>query len=117
MNEREIDKYIFLKILSYDSIAKCISILRKYTTASVGDIKKAIEANDFVYSSEHISHPGVIRLAQCYDELTAAGIKVEIYELGLPCSREILGNLIESHKLTEDEIEKEIDLELAESDE
>lgn len=106
----------FLKIVAYESIAKCISILRKYTSASMREIKKAIESNDFVYSSEHVSHPGVKKLARCYDELTAAGATVEIYELGILSSREIIANLIESHQQTEREVEEDIERELAESE-
>ena len=117
MNQKDLDDYIFLKIVAYDSIAKCISILRKYTSASMGEIKEAIESNDFVYSSEHISHPGVKRLAKCYDELTAAGVTVEIYELGMLCSRDIIDNLIESHAQTEREVDEDIERELAEDGE
>jgi hypothetical protein len=80
------------------------------------EIKKAIESNDFVYSSEHVSHPGVKKLARCYDELTAAGATVEIYELGILSSREIIANLIESHQQTEREVEEDIERELAESE-
>ena len=116
MNERDLSENIYLKITKYDSIAKCVSILRKYTSASMGEIKSAIESNDFVYHSKHVSHPGVKKLAKCYDELTAAGIEVEIYELGLLTSREIIGNLIQSHKQTEKEVEEQIELELAEED-
>ena len=114
MTERDISENIYLKITKYDSIAKCVSILRKYTSASMGEIKSAIESKDFVYHSKHVSHPGVKKLAKCYDELTAAGIEVEIYELGMITSREIIGNLIQSHKQTEKEVEEQIELELVE---
>ena len=35
MNQKDLDDYIFLKIVAYDSLSKCISILRKYTSASM----------------------------------------------------------------------------------
>ncbi len=115
MNQKELNENIYLKIVRYHSFAKCVSILRKYSSASIAELKSAIESNDFVYHSKHISHPGVKKLAKCYDELTAAGIEVEIYELGILSSREIIGNLIQSHEQTEKEVEEQIELELAEN--
>ena len=116
MNQKDLYDNIYLKIIKYNSLSKCVSILRKYSSASIAEIKSAIESNDFVYHSKHISHPGVKKLAKCYDELTSAGIEVEIYELGMLSSREIIGNLIQSHKQTEDEVEEQIERELAESE-
>jgi len=51
---------IALKIISTPSMAKCISIIRKYNPISMGEIKKAIESAEYVLTCPYISHPGFV---------------------------------------------------------
>ncbi len=106
---------IGLKIKSTGSIAKCIAILRKYNPISMAEIKKAIETNNYVLTCSYISHPGVRMIRKCYDELTKAGITVEIYERDRLTDREYISNLIGSHRQTEREVAAQVDREVAEA--
>ena len=67
-----------LKVKSAPSIAKCISIVRKYNPISMAEIKGAIESGDYVFTTTVISHPGVKTLKKCYDELVKSGVEMEI---------------------------------------
>ncbi len=105
---------IGLKIKSAGSLAKCIAIIRKYNPVSMAEIKKAIDANDYVLTCSYISHPGVRSIRKCYDELTKIGADVEIYEHDKLSSREFISNLIGSHRQTEREVAEQIEKEVAE---
>ncbi|MCR4717006.1 MAG: hypothetical protein K5656_07470 [Lachnospiraceae bacterium] len=102
---------IGLKVISYDSIAKGISILRKYNHKSMAEIKSDIEQGKTVFEQDYFNHSGVRKVRKCYDELTAVGITCEIYDEDEEViSRELISNLIDSQR----NIEKEV---LAQTDE
>ena len=103
---------IGLKIKSTHSTAKCIAIIRKYNPISMGEIKKAIESSEYVLTCPYISHPGVRMIRKCYDELSKAGIEVDIYEHERLTDRELLSNLIASHRQTEREVRAQVDAEV-----
>ena len=65
---------IALKVISFNSIAKVISIIRNYNPVSMGGIRTAIENGSYVLEYDFFSHWGVRELRRCYDELTKAGI-------------------------------------------
>ena len=111
MEKIDLYKNIYLKITRYTSLPKCISILRRYTNKGMSEIQKAIEANDFVFYCEHTSDEGVVELAKCYDELSSNGATVEIYELGIVTTREIIGNLINTHAEIAQEVEADMNAE------
>ena len=102
-----------LKIKTTPSIAKCISIIRKYNHVSMAEIKSAIELGEYVLTCRYTSHTGIIMIQKCYDELNNAGNKVEIYEHDRLTTRELLSNLIASHRQTEKEVRAQIDAEVA----
>ena len=108
---------IGLKIKSTPSIAKTISIIRKYRFVSMAEIKAAIESGEYVLSCSCISHSGVRTIRKCYDELTKSGTEVEIYERDELISRELISNLIASHRQTEIEVEAAVDAEVAAEEE
>ena len=105
---------IGLIITSYTSIAKCISIIRKYNAISIGEIRKLIENSKFIFEVDYTSHSGVRKLSKCYDELAKNGIECEIIVLGEPENREFLSNLMGSHRQTEIEVQAQIDQEVGE---
>ncbi len=108
---------IGLKVISYNSITKVISILRKYTNASMSDIKSAIEQGNLAYEQSYFNHSGVRKVRKCYDELAKAGITCEIYdELDEVISREILSNLINSQRYTEMEVRAQVDAEVGDAE-
>ena len=108
---------IGIKITQYDSLSKCISILRKYRHDSMNEIKNSIESNDFVFACDYADDEGLVELIRCYDELLEAGCKVDIYDLGRIGSRELLCNLHESHVITHQQTLESIDAEVAAEEE
>ena len=107
------DYRIGLVLKSYDSVAKCISIIRKHTPASIAEIKSAIDTGDFVFCCEYTSDSGVRKVRRCYDELVKTGATVEIYEDGRLTTREFISNLLSSYHEIEKETQDQIDAEVA----
>ena len=104
---------IGLVVKSAGSIAKCISIIRKYNPISMAEIKTAIENKAFVFDCEYIDDAGVRKVRRCYDELVKAGATVEIYADGELETREFISNLLNSYRTIEKQIQKQIDEEVA----
>ena len=102
-----------LKIKSPTSMAKCISIVRKYNPISMTDIKNAIESGNYIFTTTVISHTGARTLRKLYDELIKSGADVEIYERDKPITRELVSNLISSHRHTDREVRAQVDAEVA----
>ena len=102
-----------LKIKSPSSMAKCISIVRKYNPISMADIKSAIESGNYIYTTTVINHSGVRTLRKCYDELVKSGADVEIYERDELITRELVSNLISFHHQTDREVRAQVDAEVA----
>ena len=91
-----------LKVKKYSSIAKVISILRKYSAISMGEIKSAVEQNQFILEVDYLSISGIRKLRRCYDELLKAGIECDIYDEDEEViSRQIMNNWIETLRGTE----------------
>lgn len=105
--------YVGIKIKTTPSIAKSILIIRNYTPASIAEIKTAIESNEYVLTCRYTSHPGIRKIKKCYDELVNAGNEVEIYEHDRLASRELLLNLMASHRQTDREVQAQVDAEVA----
>lgn len=103
---------VCLKIISMPSSAKCIKILRKYNNVSISNLLNSIKNNDYILCYPYISHSGIRKIRNCYDELVNSGIEVEIYEHNRLTSREFLSNLIESHNITDLEIQSAIEHEI-----
>ncbi len=102
-----------IKIKATPSIAKSISILRKYNSLPISELKAAIEAGYYVLECPYVSSPGVRMIRRCYDELSKAGNDVEIYEHDRLTTREFLCNIIKSHRQTEREVRAQVDAEVA----
>ncbi len=102
-----------LKIKTTSSMAKCISIVRKYNSISMSEIKNAIESGNYIFTTTVISHSGVRTLRKCYDELIKCGADVEIYERDKPITRELVSNLISSHRQIDHEVQAQVDEEVA----
>ena len=105
---------IYIKVTSYSSISKPISIIRKYNKAPIGEIRSAIDQGRNVLEYSYLSHSGIRKIAKCYDELLKSGVTCEIYdEFDELISRDILSNLINFHKETEREVLEQLDAEIA----
>ena len=104
---------IGLKITSISSMAKSIAIIRKYNPVSMSEIKSSIESGKYVLECSILSHPGVRQIRKCYDELKKIGNEVELYECDELISREIISNIIASHRQTEREVRAQVDAEVA----
>lgn len=104
---------IGLVINSAGSIAKCISVIRKYNPVSMSEIKAAIENHSFVFDCEYTDDSGIRKVRRCYDELLKAGANVEIYEDGDLTTRKFISNLLESYREIDRETQAQIDAEVA----
>jgi len=104
---------IGLVIKSADSVAKCISIIRKYNPISMSEIKTAIESKSFVFDCDYTNNSGIRKVRRCFDELVKAGATVEIYEDGDLTTREFISNLLNSYQEIDREIQDQIDSEVA----
>ena len=102
-----------LKIKSTPSMAKTISIIRKYNPISMSEIKNQVETGEYVLAYPYTSTPGLRTIRRCYDELIKAGNEVEIYEHDRLSSRELISNLIASNRQIEREVQAQIDAEAA----
>lgn len=111
MNPYPLDR-IGLVVKSTDSVAKCISIIRRYNPISMTEIKRAIETEQFVYDCEYTNDTGVRKVRKCYDELVKSGASVEIYADGFLSSREFISNLLGSYHEIAQETQSIIDAEV-----
>ena len=102
---------IALKVKATGSLAKCISILRKYNPGSIAEIKTAIESNDYVLSYRYTSDSGIRKIRRCYDELTKNGFEAELFEHDKLTDHELLTNLLNTYREIEEETEALIDAE------
>lgn len=108
---------IGLKAKKASSMAKTVSIIRKYNKKSMSDIVNAIKSDDYVLKCTVLSHSGVIMIRKCYDELIKVGAEVKIYECDEPTTRELISNLINSHRQTDHEIDLLVEEETMQDDE
>ena len=95
------------------SVAKCVSILRKYNPLSISEYKNAIESGEYVFYCDYTDDSGLRKLRRCYDELKKAGLTVEIYEQGNLTTREFISNLLGTYHEIELETQAMIDAEVA----
>ena len=102
-----------IKIKATPSIAKSISILRKYNSLPISVFKAAIEAGNYVLECPYVSSPGARMIRRCYDELSKAGNDVELYEHDRLTNREFLCNIIKLHRQIEREVRDQVDAEAA----
>ena len=79
----------------------------------MADIKSAIESSRYIFTTTVISHSGVRKLSKCYDELVKGGADVEIFERDKPITRELISNLLSSHRHTDCEVRAQVDAEVA----
>ncbi len=108
---------IGLKISKYDSLAKCISIIRKFDSGSMSDIKKRILNHEYILQYSRIDGDGLKNIIKCYNALTSSGIFVELYERDdLPTTIELLKNLDKTYDDISDEIDFITELECSEDD-
>ena len=115
MNFNE-ERDLGIKITQYDSLSKCISIIRNYRSESMGVIKSEIESNDFVFVCDFTDTPSLKRMLKCYDELTDIGCVLTIQEQMGMIPRKILINLLQMHKEIQEETQAVIDAEVGDDE-
>jgi hypothetical protein len=103
------DDKIGLIVKSAPSIAKCISVIRKYRPSPISEIKTNIETGKYVFDCGYTNTSGVRKVRRCYDELVKVGAIVEIYEHGDLTSREFISNLVDTYREIEEETNALID--------
>ena len=103
---------IGIKIKTQGQLAACVKVLKGYTEKSMGEIKTAIENNDFVYECRFVDGNGIKKLISIYKELSAANIETEIYEHGRLTDVEFLLNLTNSYVGIDADVDRMIDEEI-----
>ena len=107
---------IGLKVKSAAPTAKAVSIIRKYRDSSMAEIISDIKDGNYILKSTVISHPGVRMIRKCYDELIKSGIEAELYERDQLITRELVSNLIKSHRQTDREVAMQVEKEATEQE-
>ena len=83
-------------------VAKTVSIVRRYTCRSVGEIRSCITSGVPLLVADEIDLEGLEGILELYEELVDAGIEAYILEDGKPSSVGLLRNWIETMKDMED---------------
>ena len=95
------------------AVAKAV---RAYEDVSMSEIKRRIEAGEFVYSGDIYRAEEIKKVLAINDALTKAGINCEMYVHDEVTNTEYLNNLLVSYKQTEEWTEYVMDME-AQADE
>ena len=101
---------IGIKIKSNDKIAKCISIIRKYTNISIGEIKAKIINNEYVMVCGYTDEDGIKRIVEAYKGVTSLGVDAVIYEHDRVTTIDFLINLIDMYGDIERDMQEMDDL-------
>jgi hypothetical protein len=101
---------IGIKIKSNDKIAKCISIIRKYTNISIGEIKAKIINNEYVMVCGYTDEDGIKSIVEAYKEVTSLGVDAVIYEHDRVTTIDFLINLIDMYGDIERDMQEMDDL-------
>lgn len=101
---------IGIKIKSNDKIAKCISIIRKYTNLSIGEIKAKIINNEYVMICGYTDEDGIKSIVEAYKEVTSLGVDAVIYEHDRVTTIDFLINLIDMYGDIERDMQEMDDL-------
>lgn len=101
---------ICLKVKSNDKIAKSISIIRKYTNLSIGDIKGKIINDEYVMVCGYTDEEGIKNIVKAYKEVTSLGVDVVIYEHDRVTTVDFIMNLINMYSDIERDMQEMDDL-------
>lgn len=101
---------IGIKIKSNDKIATCISIIRKYTNISIGEIKAKIINNEYVMVCGYTDEDGIKSIVEAYKEVTSLGVDAVIYEHDRVTTIDFLINLIDMYGDIERDMQEMDDL-------
>ena len=101
---------IGIKIKSNDKIAKCISIIRRYTNISIGEIKAKIINNEYVMVCGYTDEDGIKSIVEAYKEVTSLGVDAVIYEHDRVTTIAFLINLIDMYGDIERDMQEMDDL-------
>lgn len=101
---------ICLKVKSNDKIAKSISIIRKYTNLSIGEIKAKIINDEYVMACGYTDEDGIKNIVKAYKEVTSLGVDVVIYEHDRVTTVDFIMNLINMYNDFERDMQEMDDL-------
>ncbi len=104
---------IGIKISSTESLAKVVSIVRKYEPLSISEIKKRVDNNSYILTYRYTDDKGLNTILKCHTDFYAAGISAQLFEHDRPCDIQFFKNLSNTYQ----EISDDIDDENAENDE
>ena len=100
---------IGLKVNSKSTMTKAITIIRKYSNSSIGEIKRSIQEKRYVLLYPYTDRFGLKKIIACYEELEHNGVGAKVYELDDELTTiEFLKNLNGTYDEISEEIESEI---------
>lgn len=96
------------------ALAKAV---RGYEEVPINEIKRRIEAGEFILQGNITDGEVLKRLLSLYRTFTEAGIGCQLYAGDEPCTVQYYKNLLESYRETEEWVEYIMDMEAREDDE
>ena len=87
-------------------------MMRGYEEISIGEIKRRIECGAYLYECDYIDGGGIKRILQMCQKLSELGIGYELFEHGRSADIQLLKNLVQSYRQTQQEVERDIDREV-----
>lgn len=100
---------IGIKISSTESLAKVVSIVRRYEPLSISEIKKRVDSNAYLLTYSYTDDKGLDNLIKCHNELSAVGISTQLFEHDRPCELQFFKNLSNTYQEISDEIDADSD--------
>lgn len=100
---------IGIKVSSTESIAKIVSIVRKYEPLSISEIKKRVDSNSYILTYSYTDDKGLNSILKCHKELSNLGITTQLFEHDRPCELQFLKNLSNTYQEISDEIDAKED--------
>jgi len=76
--------YIGIKVPRSSSVPKCVKALRRLLPLSIGEVKRRIAEDDYLYRGSFIGAEEVDMTISVYYALTNVGIDVQCYEHSRP---------------------------------
>lgn len=100
-----------------NNVVKVISIIKKNTQMSIGEIKERLDTGKFVLSCNYVNTEELKKLKLIVDKLKDMGTSVKLFHDDISVVDEYLDNLIETNEGIEKDMEALDDIMLEEENE
>lgn len=103
-----------IKILFSNDMAKCIKIVRKYSSHSISEIRDSIINNEYVIEGNYVDLDDILLIIELFNDLNKNRIKAELFEHDRKTDINFLNNLVKSYYITKEQIREIKDQEVDE---